>query len=186
MLNKTLKIAITGPESTGKSTLAEALAEHYGSVWVPEIARQYFEAHPEKAINYIPQDILDIACLQIASEEQALAANPPYLFCDTELLVCKIWYEWKYTICEPWLESAFVERPYDLFVLCDIDMPWEDDPLRENPDPADRQRLFELYRSALEQYQKNFIIVQGSVAERMQEVIKAIEILAPSKDNIAI
>ena len=163
-------IAITGPESTGKSMLAEQLSAHYKTTWVPEYARKYLE---EIGRPYEEDDILEIAKGQLAGEAEQLTKAAGYLFCDTEMLVTKIWSEVKYKRCHPWISEAFEQHCYDLYLLCDIDLPWQYDPLREHPDQ--RQFLFDLYHNELTSRKYPFRIVRGTGPARLQNAVEFIE-----------
>jgi len=175
------KIAITGPESTGKSMLSQQLAKHYHTVWAPEFARSYLAGLNR---TYKENDILYIARQQIFEEErQSLAANR-FLFCDTEPIVTKIWSEVKYGRCHPWIVQTIETHPYDLFLLCDIDLPWESDPLREHPDK--RKFLFDLYFNELTNHKFPFFIVRGYGQERFNNAVEIIDKLHPSSDGIPI
>ena len=134
------RIAITGPESTGKSQLAKQLADHYGTVWVPEFARDYIDSLGRP---YQERDILTIAQGQLDRERDLGQQANKYLFCDTELLVTKIWSDVAYKRCEPWILENLANQTYDLYLLCQIDTPWEDDPQREHPHL--REHLFNIH-----------------------------------------
>lgn len=164
-----IRIAITGPESTGKSSLAEALAQHYQTVWVPEFARGFLEKLNRE---YDYNDILEIAQGQMQAEDQ-LSENHSLVFLDTELLVTKIWCEVKYNRCHPWILSELKQRKYDLVLLCNTDLPWEYDPQREHPDK--RGFLMDLYRSQIGLYYKNVVEISGSGHERFQQAIDAVK-----------
>jgi NadR type nicotinamide-nucleotide adenylyltransferase len=164
------KIAITGPESTGKSMLAEQLAAHYQTVWVPEYAREYLEILGKP---YVESDILQIARGQLSAESALLVPANRYLFCDTELLVTKIWSEVKYNRCNPWILETIEAHRYDLYLLCDIDLPWQYDPLREHPDQ--RQFLFDLYHNELKNRRYPFAVVRGTGPDRLENAIQIIE-----------
>jgi len=140
-LSKPVKIAITGPESTGKSVISQQLADHYTTVWVPEYARVYL-LQIERSYNY--DDILQIAKGQMESEKAFEPIANGLMFSDTELLVTKIWCEVKFGKCHRWIEDNIWMQDYDLYLLMDIDLPWEYDPMREHP--ARREFLFNLYK----------------------------------------
>lgn len=140
------KIVIIGPESTGKSTLTEALASHFGEPWVPEYARQYLERLDRP---YEFDDLLAIAKGQLALEERQLELADKFLFCDTDLHVLQVWSESKYKLVHPWILDQINVRRYDLYLLTDIDISWEADPQREHPEPEMRKYFFELYKSLL-------------------------------------
>lgn len=164
-----LKVSITGPESTGKSALAKDLAEYYSTVWVPEYSREYLE---KLGRDYDFDDIARIARGQMESEDTLSARADKIIFCDTDLLVCKVWSEFKYGHCDPWLEQQVGNHIYDLYLLCNIDLPWVFDPLRENRDQ--RQELFEIYLRELEKMNVNFAIVSGTGRQRLLDAISAI------------
>jgi NadR type nicotinamide-nucleotide adenylyltransferase len=170
MIRSIFKIAITGPESTGKSMLAEQLAEHYHTVWVPEYAREYINKLDRP---YNQEDILEIAKGQIRSETSICRQASELLICDTELIVTKIWSEVKYGKCDPWILKRITENHYDLFLLCDIDLPWEDDPQREDPDR--REYLFNLYKEELTNRAFPFTVISGFGQERIDNAIRIID-----------
>ncbi|TAE47462.1 MAG: ATPase [Bacteroidetes bacterium] len=164
------RIAIVGPESTGKSQLSQALATHYHSVWVEEYAREYLHHLPGP---YQEEDLLAIAQGQLAREEAALSHAQDWLFCDTNLLVINIWSEYKYGRCHPWIEAHLGLGRYHLHLLTDIDLPWQEDPLREHPHA--RQELFDIYHRKLSQAGVPFAVVRGAGGQRLAAAIAAIE-----------
>jgi NadR type nicotinamide-nucleotide adenylyltransferase len=159
------RIAITGPESVGKTTLAQALAAGFGTIWVPEYAREYLE---HLGRPYVFEDLEIIARGQLELEERCARLAHRYLFCDTDLLVIKIWSAYKYQQTAPFILESLNNSPYDLFVLCGTDVPWEYDPLRENP--GEREELYQLYKKELTDYSMPFIEVSGSLEERVKRV----------------
>ncbi len=163
------RIAITGPESTGKSELAKQLAEHYKTVWVPEYARQYLEKRNGK---YEMEDIVQIAKGQLNLEEEMAAKAGGYLFCDTDLFVTKVWSEYKYGQCDHWILEKVLTHRYDLHLLMDVDLEWQPDPLRENKE--ERQKLFDIYMEELAQYKYPFFIIDGKGEERLKAAIQVI------------
>lgn len=164
------KIAVTGPESTGKSWLAEQLAQVYQTVWVPEFARTFLT---QLGRPYEEADILTIAKNQIQREKELEAKANNLLFCDTELLVTKIWSEVKYNRCDPWIIQTMETHPYNLYLLCNIDIPWESDPQREHPHL--REYLFTLYYREMRKRNWTFHIVSGLGDQRLHQAIKFIE-----------
>lgn len=158
-----IRIAITGPESTGKSWLAESLAKAYQTSWVPEYAREYL-----KKLNrpYSYDDILAISRGQMEAEDSALQSANKFLFSDTECMVTKIWCDVKFERCHPWIIEQIVQRPYDLYLLCDIDLPWQPDPQREHPHL--RNYLFNLYYAELNGRNLPFGIVKGNGEARLK------------------
>jgi len=167
-----IKIAIVGPESTGKSALTEELSAHYKTAYVPEIAREYLE-HLHRP--YEEKDLLEIAIQQCKREDWEASSAKGLLICDTNLLVIKIWSEFKYRKCDPWIVSEENKRSYDLILLMDIDLPWESDPLREHPDQ--RKELFSIYYRSLIQKNTPFKIVFGMGDERLKRAIKYVDAL---------
>jgi NadR type nicotinamide-nucleotide adenylyltransferase len=164
------RIAITGPESTGKSELAKNLAHHYDTVYVPEFSREYLSAIFRP---YDEKDILEIAKGQIESEERLELLAKEFLFCDTESIVNKIWSEHLYKRCNQWILDKIKEDRYQLYLLCDIDIPWEADPLRENPEK--REYFFNLFKKELECRNYNYSIIRGHGNERVTNAIKIID-----------
>src|SRR3954469_23595930 len=137
------KVVIIGPESTGKSTLSSQLAVHFKTNWVPEYAREYLLTH---GTNYTYDDLLTIAKGQIALEDQYVEktlnkpktdkrqSHSPLLFVDTDMYVMKVWCEYVFGKCHDFILNKVVERSADMYLLCNIDLPWEKDELREYPD----------------------------------------------------
>ena len=171
MYNPLLKrIAIIGPESTGKSTLAQDLASHFNTTWVPEYSREYL-ATLDREYNY--EDVLNIAQGQLGNENRLALFAENYLFVDTELIINKVWCEHKWHTCHQWILDRLLDHHYDLYLLTYFDIPWVYDPLRENPDI--REELFEVYREQLEIYGANYRVVNGLGEERFRNALSAIE-----------
>lgn len=164
------RISITGPESTGKSELAASLAIHFNTAWVPEYAREYLI---RLGRPYVQSDLLRIAEGQIERENLKTRDAGEYLFCDTDPLVIKIWSNFKYGSCDNRIESMVREHAYDLYLLCDIDLPWVEDPLREHP--GRRKELFDLYLDELSKLGRPFGIIRGIGAERLNNAISTIK-----------
>ncbi len=172
MPKKLKKIVIIGPESTGKSTLSQALAHHFGEPWVEEYAREYIDALDR---DYQYEDLLEIARGQIRKEEEKAKNADQYLFCDTDLHVIKVWSEHKYQKVDPWVEEQIKLRQYDLYLLTDIDLPWENDPQREYPDPAMRQYFLDWFESLLSDTGVPVVKISGPGEVRIATAIKAVE-----------
>ena len=166
------RISLTGPESAGKSTLAAELATRYGTTWVPEYARQYLE---ENGAAYTLPDLEAIAHGQLAAEDAAARRARDLLFCDTDLLVVKIWAENAFGTCPAWVLAALAKPRYALTLLLAPDLPWAPDPLREHPDPAQRWHFYVLYRAELVARGWPFAEVSGPAAERLAQAVAAIE-----------
>lgn len=165
--NMLKRIAITGPESTGKSWLAKALSEEFNEPWVPEYARTFLE---QLNRPYEYEDIREIAMGQLRIEEETVARAGQWLFCDTDFLVTRIWCLVKYGKSHPWIDEMADAHVYDHYLLCDVDLPWEADPLREHP--HFRQQLFDMYRQELENRGVSFSIVSGTGNDRLQCAIR--------------
>jgi len=151
------RIAITGPESTGKSWLTERLAAHFETNFVPEYSRSYLA---KLSKPYGPADILAIAKGQRQQEIDASLDSRGFLFCDTEPIVTKIWSEHAFIHCDEWILQEIAGNPHDFYLLCNIDLPWEPDPLREHPHLRDY--LFGLYLNELKNRNLPFAIVNGN------------------------
>ena len=143
------KIIITGPESSGKTTLCQALSKHFKIPFSKEYARQYLNVIKKK---YTQTDLLIIAKTQLKSEKEAAIL-------DTDLITIKIWSNEKYGKCDKWiLEQINKQKNKNrIYLLCKPDLPWQDDPLRENP--KDRMRLFEIYKKELSNLGHNYYII---------------------------
>jgi nicotinamide riboside kinase len=190
------KVVVIGPESTGKSTLCQRLAEHYNTLWVPEYAREYLEKNRTK---YSYDDLLTIAKGQIELEEKATQQlaftlhNSPFtihhspltshlpiaigtpLFIDTDMYVMKVWAEFVFNKCHNWILNSIAERSYDLYLLCDTDLPWVEDALREYPDKRIREKLFSLYKELMVNQSTPWCIISGNYEERLEKAIQCVD-----------
>ncbi|MEZ7498999.1 DUF4301 family protein [Flavobacterium sp. Arc3] len=176
-----IKIAMFGPESTGKTTLAIQLANHYKTAWVPEFARNYLqEKWNEKQQICDVDDMLPIAYGQTKLENEGQSVANKYLFCDTNLMVTKVFSEVYYNYCDPLLDKAAQEHEYDLFFLTDIDVPWEKDDLRDRAEGRDI--VFGLFKKSLIENNKPFITLSGDKDLRLQKAISIIDDLAKAKE----
>ena len=164
------KIAITGPESTGKTSLSKGLALHYKDIWVPEVARTYID---ELSHSYNVLDLDIIAEKQITAVQVATHQANNFLFADTELTVIKIWYENAFKTCPDWILNALEHQYFDLYLLPDIDLPWTYDPQREHPHL--RTYFFNLYKQELETRNRPYEIIKGTGEERMNNAVRAVE-----------
>ncbi len=167
-----LKIAILGPESTGKSTLAAQLAEHFGTTFVPEYSREYLKNFEGQ---YQIEDVVKIALGQQKWIEEAKAKNPKILIADTEMIVNKIWCDYVFHSVPETINDLVINQEYDLYLLCDIDLEWTFDPLRENPDYNERKIIFAMYENELTRLKANYKIINGQDQQRLQNAINAIK-----------
>ncbi|MEM8769680.1 MAG: ATP-binding protein [Pseudomonadota bacterium] len=162
-------LCLTGPESTGKSTLAAALSEALDAVLVPEVARSYLAGRHE----YAASDVLAIAEAQEAAERRALESGAARIVCDTDLTVIRVWWEEKYGAPPAPLTEALERRSPRAYLLLEPDLPWAPDPLRENPE--DRGRLFSRYRELLEGGPFPYRQIAGLGEARLTEALVAAE-----------
>ena len=168
--NKNIKIVLTGPESTGKSTLTRLLAEKYNAPFVDEIARDYLNSLNRK---YVYNDLVGIAKMQILAEKNLENKNSPIVFLDTDLIVTKIWFLHCYGKFPSFVDKHLKNNKNVYHLLCYYDLPWEPDPLRENPDIRDV--LFEKYRFEIEKYSYPYGIVKGIGINREENALKIIQ-----------
>jgi NadR type nicotinamide-nucleotide adenylyltransferase len=189
------KIVVIGPESTGKSTLCEQLAQHYKMQWCPEFAREYLLTNGK---NYSFDDLLTIAKGQLAMEDEYTAlvtsqwsmvndrtwVNPhslhttqhsPFLFIDTDMYVMKVWCEYVFQKCHQFILDQIVSRGYDLYLLCNNDLPWTQDELREYPNEVNRIELFHIYKDLLINQNVPWVEISGDDDERLITAIDAVE-----------
>lgn len=171
-----------GPESTGKTTLAKQLAQYYKTEWVPEFARDYLQEKWEENQHIcVAEDMMPIAYGQVALENQKLAVANKYLFCDTNLMVTKVFSEMYYGFCDALLNEAALEHDYDLFFLTDIDVPWEKDDLRDTPDG--RETVFSVFKQTLINTKKPFITLSGDKESRLAKATAIINNLTIAKER---
>ena len=170
-----IKIVIYGPESTGKTTLAQQLARHYQTVWVPEYAREYLQNKWDREQKPCePEDLLPIAEGQMRLENKLARKADKVLICDTDLLETKVYSEAYYLgSCDPILDKYARLNQYDLYLLTDIDVPWEKDDLRDKP--KERERMFNYFKAALEENNREFVILSGDKPTRLRTAISYID-----------
>lgn len=163
------RIVLTGPESTGKTTMAEKLARYFETNRVQEYGRDYFVEY--KGIHDI-SDLSRIAEGQVRLEEEALAHANKLLFCDTDLIVTQVWSEIYFKHCPQDVIDLSHTRRYDLHLLMDIDIPWEDDGTREFPQLRDWH--FRRLKEELDHRKLPYVIISGNYEERLQACIRAV------------
>lgn len=179
-----IRIALFGPESTGKTTLSKQLAHHYDTVWVREYAREYLQ---EKWNNERKTcelgDIMPIAYGQIALENKVAQRADKVLICDTDLLETMVYSEQFYNgYADDALREAADENSYDLYLLTYIDTPWEKDDLRDRPDQ--RLEMFRAFEKALQDFKKPYLLLKGNKQERLRNAIHAIDELIAKGENL--
>ena len=176
-MSSTLRqVCVTGPESTGKTTLAQRLAELANTEWVPEASRVYAE---REGAELHASDVEPIAREHIrladAGAERARAAGKQLLVLDTDLLSTVVYSRHYYRMVPPWVERKERARRADLYLLCDIDVPWIADGIRDRP--ASRDEMFALFRDALVRRRAPFVVVRGNWDERWSIAERAVATL---------
>ncbi len=175
-----LKFALFGPESTGKTTLAKQLASYYETEWVPEFARDYLQEKWEENQHIcVLEDMMPIAYGQTKLENDKLVLANKFLFCDTNLMVTKVFSEMYYNYCNPLLNEAALEHEYDLFFLTDIDVPWEKDDIRDSP--KERESVFSVFKETLIKTKKPYVTLSGNKELRLAKAVQIINNLALAK-----
>jgi nicotinamide riboside kinase len=164
-----IRIAITGPECSGKSTLSGELAEHLGVNYIPEYARLYLD---KLGKSYLQIDLDSIAQRQQIMIDAVAASEQNYLISDSEMLVMKIWSEEKYNNVSSVIKNLYENQTFDLYLLCKPDIPFVADSQRENP--LDRDRLYKIYKSELQKQSVHFVEVKGAQQERLDNALTAI------------
>ena len=183
-----IKVVVLGPESTGKSSLCAQLADHYKTGWVKEYAREYLLTN---GTEYNYENLLEIAQGQLAlehaavklaedrllsnSDETIASSTPEIVLIDTDMNVLKVWCEFVFEKCHPWILNQIVANSYDLYLLCDIDLPWVKDELREYPDLRTREKLYRHYKDLLINQPTPWVNISGNYESRLQTAITAID-----------
>ena len=165
------KIVVTGPESTGKTWLAKRLASFYQTNWIPEYAREYVE-NLKRKYNY--SDLVVIAQYQVNVVKDYKGKVNRFLFFDTDLIILKVWFDVVYNECPAWLSESIANRNIDLYLLCDTDIKWEYDPVRENAD-QNREVLIKMYKQEIQNSGVPFVMIRGKDNARLVNAVKTIE-----------
>lgn len=164
------KIAIVGPESTGKSTMSAYLAKHYNTVWVPEFAREYCEK-----LTTPPtwQDEINMFYGQLTLEKELSPQANNLLICDTTFITVKIWSDYTFGKSPQEVIDKLPVHPYDLYLLLNIDLPWEEDPLRDFPHKRDH--FMDVWHTELAALNANYTLISGTGPGRYQSATAAID-----------
>lgn len=165
-----IRIAIVGPESTGKSTISRQLALHYDTVWVPEYARGYCE---KLVADCTWEDEINMFRGQLALEEQMIPLANRLLICDTTFITVKIWSDHMFGRAPQEVLDKLPIHKYDLYLLMDIDLPWEEDPLRDFPHM--REHFMEVWHKELKDLNAIYSLISGSEKGRLKNAIHAID-----------
>ena len=176
-----IKIVLFGPESTGKTTLAQMLAQHYNTKWVPEYMREYLQVKWDRQQKTCePHDLLPIAKGQMALENEMAAGAEELLFCDTNLLELVVYSRAYYDeFVDDALLKPALKAQYDLYFLTYIDVPWEEDDLRDRP--LQRDQMFHRFKSTLDKNALPYRLLQGNLQQRFETAVKIIEELKIQK-----
>ena len=167
-----LKVAIVGAESTGKTTLCSELAEHYNDIWMPEYARTYLE---NLGRAYNRDDVIHIATEQCRLEKEYEKKAKKLLFLDTDLIITKVWLQHVWKNCPEWIDKCISGSDRLVYLLCDTDLVWEYDPVRENPDI--RNYLSELYKNIIIKNNFPYFVINGHGKTRTMNAVKIIDLL---------
>jgi NadR type nicotinamide-nucleotide adenylyltransferase len=164
------KIAVVGPESTGKSTMSAYLAKHYKTVWVPEFARDYCAKLTEPCTW---QDEINMFYGQLELEAEMLPLAHELLICDTTFITVKIWSDYTFGRSPKEVLDELPKHPYDLYLLLNIDLPWEEDPLRDFPHM--REHFMDVWYKELNALKASYVLINGTGEERYANAVKAID-----------
>ncbi len=164
------KIAVVGPESTGKSTMSAYLANHYQTIWVPEFARGYCEKLTQPPTW---QDEINMFEGQIALESKLLPTANKIIICDTTFITVKIWSDHTFGKCPQEVLAELPEHPYDIYLLLNIDLPWEEDPLRDFPHM--REHFMGVWHKELQYLKANYVLISGLGSERYKSALIAVD-----------
>jgi NadR type nicotinamide-nucleotide adenylyltransferase len=170
-----VRIVVTGAESTGKTTLARQLADHFGALWVPEQARAYAE-RMQRPLTI--EDVSAIGSAQIAAEDAAIADAIKHehrmLVLDTDLISTVVYARHYYGTCPAWIEAEAVARRADLYLVCASDLPWTPDGIRDRP--MHRQELDRAFREAMLEFKLSYDGVSGLGDDRFASALRAIPV----------
>lgn len=170
------KIAIVGPESTGKSTISADLARHYQTVWVPEFSRDYCSKLTEPCTW---QDEINMFYGQLDLEKEILPTANSILFCDTTFMTVKIWCDYTFGFSPQEVLDKIPQYPYDYYLLMDIDLPWQEDPLRDFP--QQRNHFMDIWHQELKALNAPYVVVSGNNHQRLLNSIAAVDEFLKSK-----
>lgn len=167
------RIAVLGAESSGKSTLCEALAHRYGTVWVPEYLREFVDTHGRVPFE---SDQYPIACTQLAREDQAARLATRWLFCDTTPLMTALYSRQYWGRVDPQLAGLESRHDYALTLVTAPDSPWEPDGLQRESEEV-RQKVHRMLVATLEARGMPYVLLEGSLPQRLRRVE---ELLGPA------
>ena len=165
-----IRVVLTGSESTGKTTLAARLAAHYGAALVPEFVRDYVTAKgaPVEFADHGP-----IARGQMALEDAHTGGEAQLVIQDTDLLSTVVYSEHYFGSCPAWIGDELARRRPDLYLLCDIDVPWIADDVRDRGHM--REEMQALFRAAVAATVVPTAAIHGDWTQRFQRAVDAID-----------
>jgi len=163
------RIAVIGPESSGKSTISKYIAKEFDAVLVEEYAREYL-LNLDNPTKYIIEDLIKIARVQYDKSIHTIDSRNKICICDTEILTVKIWAEDKFNNCPDEIESLFQKQQFDLYLLCKPDIEWEYDVLREDEDRRDY--IFNIYHKYCNNFNLNYVEIEGDSDSRNKIIRK--------------
>lgn len=176
-----IKVVLYGPESTGKTTLAKQLAEHYKTHWVPEFMREYLQKKWDFEKKLVEkEDLIPIAKGQLQLEKEASQKAENLLICDTNLLELKVYSEYYYDgFCPSEIKTEATKANYSIYLLTYVDTPWEPDILRDRPN--NREEMFRIFEAELKKQGFPYKILKGDKEERFENAVKIIDKLLKKK-----
>jgi len=161
---KIIKVGVTGPESSGKTWMARNLSERFQEPWLPEYAREYLNIHGP---SYTIEDLYHIATEQLKREKLYAGKAAQLLFCDTDVIVLKVWFKYKFNVVPEFIEEALRAKTYGTHLLMRPDLPYEFDELRENPEKGDY--FFDIFLREIEENGLDYVIIDGTGTERLKK-----------------
>ena len=167
-----LKIVLTGPESSGKSLLGRSLADFFNARYIPEYARIHLES---EGPDYDYEALQELSKLHLDYQNKNLRQGEGLFFLDTDLINYLVWQKLVYGKHDPWLDKMIAEEADHRYLITAPDIPWEPDPLRENP--SDRERIFEAHLQEIEKLKRNYRVVRGTGEERFTNAVAAVRSL---------
>jgi NadR type nicotinamide-nucleotide adenylyltransferase len=173
-----IRIGVIGAESTGKTWLCEALAEHYATVWVAEYAGEFF--NDSDIYNYTLEDLEIIARKQLDLEQEAMKKANTLLFCDTTLITLRIWAELEFQVTPPFIAGQLSEIPYDHYFITNNEIAWHADPLRQNK--HSRELLFAMNEAEVQKSGIPYTVISGKEQERLAMAIQVTDTLVVNRN----
>jgi NadR type nicotinamide-nucleotide adenylyltransferase len=180
------RVCVIGAESTGTTTLAEALARHYQTAWVPEYGRLYTEATRYQRVNleWTSEEFIHIAEMQNRMEDWLATVANRILFCDTDAFATNLWHERYMGALLPALEPYIADRKYDLYLLTDVDIPYVQDTIRDGKEI--RHAMHKRFADEMKRRGKPYFLLSGRHTERMKRAVEACERLLRGENPLLV